>query len=324
MKHALVILNQGAGSCSPKLVRRALEAHFVRSGIGYEIHAVTEGERLAESVRARLKEGFDLIVAAGGDGTVSAVVDGLAGSPTPLGIIPTGTANLVARELNIPLEVGEAARLVADAPRIRNMDAMRVAGRVYVLIIGVGISASVAGGTTKKNKNRFGLPAYAGAAILKMFEFRPRSLEVVVDGETHKVRSVEVAIANCGILTKLIFPKGPDIHVDDGRLDVCIVDTATLLDYPRYLLNVLRHRSAVSRVRYLGARKSVAIRSARALPVQADGDVVGTTPIEIELIPGAVGVIVPERPAVEPALHLARDILVTQYLPGFFKAGGRR
>jgi diacylglycerol kinase (ATP) len=324
MKRALVILNPGSGSCSSAQVRRAVEEHFGRGMIGYDVHAVTEGERLAETVKARLKDGYDIIVAAGGDGTVSAVIDGLAGSLVPLGIIPTGTANLVARELNIPLEVGEAARLVADAPRTRNIDAMRVEGRVYVLIIGVGISASVAGGTTKRNKSRFGLLAYAGAAILKMFEFRPRSLEVVVDGETHKVRSVEVAIANCGILTKLIFPKGPDIHVDDGRLDVCIVDTATLLDYPRYILRVLRRRHAVSRVRYLGARKSVAIYSARALPVQADGDVVGTTPIEIELIPGAVGVIVPERPAVEPALHLARDILVAQYLPGFFRTGGRR
>lgn len=324
MKRAFVILNPGAGSGGPAPVRHAVEEHFGRSGIGYEIHAVTEGERLVETVRARLKDGYDLVVAAGGDGTVSAVIDGLAGSPVPLGIIPTGTANLVARELDIPLEVGEAARLVARAPRIRNMDAMRVGGRVYVLIIGVGISASVAGGTTKKNKSRFGLLAYVGAAILKMFEFRPRSLEVVVDGETHKVRSVEVAIANCGILTKLLFPKGPDIRVDDGRLDVCILDTATLLDYPRYLLGVLRRRPAVSRVRYLGARKSVAIRSARALPVQADGDIVGATPIEIELIPGAVGVIVPERPAAEPALHLARDILMAQYLPSFLKAGERR
>ena len=317
-------MNEGAGSRSPAPVRRAVEEQFGRSGIEYEIHAVTEGEPLAETVRSRLGDGFDLVVAAGGDGTVSAVVDGLAGSPAVLGIIPTGTANLVARELGIPLDVGEAARLIAGAPRIRNMDAMRVAGRVYVLVIGVGISASVAGGTTKRNKSRFGLLAYVGAAILKMFEFRPRSLEVVVDGETHKVRSVEVAIANCGILTSLIFPGGPGIHVDDGRLDVCIVDTATLLDYPRYLLRVLRRRPAASRVRYLGARRSVAIRGARALPVQADGDVVGTTPIEIELIPGAVGVIAPEKPAVEPALHLARDILMAQYLPGLLKPGKRR
>jgi YegS/Rv2252/BmrU family lipid kinase len=321
MRKAFVILNPGAGACNAVLVRRALERHFPANGIEYQIHEAKEGEKLAETTRARLGGGFDLFVAAGGDGTVSAVIDGLAGCPIPLGIVPTGTANLVARELNIPLGVDEAVGLIARAEKTRNIDAMRIGDRIYVLIIGVGISASVAGGTTKKNKGRFGLLAYVGAAFLKMFEFQPRNLEVVVDGATHSVKSVEIAIANCGILAKLLFPKGPDIHVDDGRLDVYILGTGTVLDYPRYLFRVLTRRPAAPRVHLLGAEKSVAIRSRRPLPVQADGDVIGTTPIEIELLPGAVHVFVPERPAVEPHLHLARDIFVAKYLPDLKKSG---
>ena len=321
MKRAFIILNPGAGACDAMLVRQALERHFPASGIEYQTYEAKEGEKLAETVRARLGGGFDLVVAAGGDGTVSAVIDGLARSPIPLGIVPTGTANLVARELNIPLDVDAAVGLIARAGKTRNIDAMKVGNKIYVLIIGVGISASVAGGTTKKNKGRFGLLAYVGAAILKMFEFQPRNLEVVVDGAAHSVKSVEVAIANCGILAKLLFPKGPEIHVDDGRLDVYIVGTGTLLDYPRYLFRVLTRRPAAPRVHLLGAEKSVAIKSRRPLPVQADGDIIGTTPIEIELLPGAVHVFVPEKPAIEPHLHLARDILAAKYLPAFKKTG---
>jgi len=315
MRKALVILNPGSGACSRLPVREAIERHFPAGEFDRRVHEVTEGEKLADTVRSRLAERFDLVVAAGGDGTVSAVIDGLAGSPVPLGIVPTGTANLVARELGIPLDVDAAVRLAASARATRNIDAMKVGDRIYVLIIGVGISAAVAGRTTKRDKHRFGLLAYVGAAILKMFEFKPRRLEVVADGATHAVKSVEVAVANCGILAKLLFPKGPDIHVDDGRLDVYILGAGTLLDYPRYLLRVIARRPAEPRLHLVRAEKSVVIRSAAPLPVQADGDVVGTTPVEIDLLPGAVHVLVPDEPAVEPHLHLARDIFAAKYLP---------
>jgi diacylglycerol kinase (ATP) len=323
MRKAFVILNPGASTCSPGAVRRALEKHFTGNGIAYDIHEAMEGERLADSVRTRLDDGFDLFVAAGGDGTVSAVIDGLAGSSIPLGIVPTGTANLVARELGIPLDADAAVKLISEAHRTRNIDAMKLGDRLYVLIIGVGFSASVAGGTTKKNKSRFGILAYVGAAVLKVLEFRARHVELVVDGVTHKVKPVEVAIANCGILAKLLFPQGPDIRVDDGLLDVYVVDAATLVDYPRYLLSMLTRRPAAPRVHCLDAHNSIVIRSRRPLPVQADGDVVGTTPIEIKLVPGAVHVFVPEEPAAEPHVHLARDIFAAQYLPGFKKGEAR-
>jgi diacylglycerol kinase family enzyme len=121
-------------------VLQALELHFPAARIDYTVHEPRKGDAFGEIVRARLGEGFDLVVAAGGDGTVSAVVDGLAGSAVPLGIIPTGTANLVARELNIPLVPREAVELIVRAPRSRTIDAMRIGTRVYVLVAG-GTSA---------------------------------------------------------------------------------------------------------------------------------------------------------------------------------------
>ena len=323
MARAFVILNAAAGNTAPALVRRALGRQFAAARIEYEIYDTATGDRFGDVVRSRLRNGFNLVVAAGGDGTVSAVMDGLAGSSIPLGIIPTGTANLIARELNIPLEIGEAVALIASAPRTRMIDAMRIGSRVYVLIAGVGMSASVAGGTTRKNKTRFGLIAYLGATILQVFHFRPRHLEVAVDGDTRAYHAVEVAVANCGILAKMLFPKGPDIHVDDGHLDVWILSTKTLLDYPRYLLKIIAGRPASPRVHFIKAEKNIAIRSTVPLPVQADGDVIGTTPVEIEVLRGAVKVIVPEKPAVQPGLRLARELFMAQYLTSFRKPGTR-
>jgi diacylglycerol kinase (ATP) len=316
MAKALVILNPSAAPAVREAVLQALDRYFPSAGIEYTMHEPRKGAAFGEIVRARLGEGFDLVVAAGGDGTISAVVDGLAGSGVPLGIIPTGTANLVARELNIPLVPGEAAALIAGAPRSRMMDAMRIGPRVYVLVAGIGISASVAGGTTRGNKRRFGLIAYLGAAILKIFEFGPRHLEVTVDGVSQKHHAIEVAILNCGILAQMLFPQGPDIHVDDGHLDVWILDTKTLLDYPRYLFRILARRPGSPRAYFIKAERSISVRSATPLPVQADGDVIGTTPVDIEVLQGAVKVFVPEKPAVEPGPRLAREIFLMQYLSG--------
>ena len=316
MTKALVILNPSAAPGVRESVLRALDRYFPAAGIEYAVHEPRKGEAFGDIVRSRLSEGFGLVVAAGGDGTVSAVVDGLAGSAVPLGIIPTGTANLVARELNIPLVPFEAAALIAEAPRSRMIDAMRIGSRVYVLVAGIGISASVAGGTTRGNKRRFGLIAYLGAAILKVFEFGPRHIEVAVDGVSRKHHAVEVAIANCGILAKMLFPKGPDIRVDDGHIDVWILDTKTFLDYPRYLFQVVARRPASPRAHFIKAERSITVRSATPLPVQADGDVIGTTPVDIEVLPGAVEVFVPEEPAVEPGLQLAREVFLMQYLSG--------
>jgi len=174
----LVILNPAAGKRDHESVREALTRCFAASRIEYEIYETRKAEKPGEVVRARLRDGFDLVVAAGGDGTVSDVIDGLVGSPAPLGIIPIGTGNLIARELGIPEDIDEAVSIVASAPHSRKIDAMKIDGRVFALNVSVGISASVIGGTSRKSKNRFGRLAYFVTTILKMFTLKPRYLVV--------------------------------------------------------------------------------------------------------------------------------------------------
>lgn len=288
---ALVIMYPGAGKGdSSEAVREALGRHFTASHIAFQIHEPVKGDNPGEIVRTRLREGFDLVVAAGGDGTVSGVVDGLYGSSVPLGIIPTGTGNLIAREFGIPTDIAAAVALIAGAPRSMRIDVMRIGKRAYILNAGVGIGAAVIAGTTRKNKRRFGRLAYLATA-LKIFRLGPRPLDVTVDGKSYQVRAVEVAISNCGILARVLYPKGPDIRSDDGHLDVWILGMRTFLDYVRYLLGIAIGRRA--KAQFLVAQKSISIVSRVPLPAQADGDIIGTTPLEVELLPGALTVLVP-------------------------------
>lgn len=302
---AFIVLNPASGNNARDLIREAISRLFASSQIDYEIYETTEGDKPGDIVRGRLKDKFDLVVAAGGDGTVSAVVDGLVGSSVPLGIIPAGTGNLIAQELNLPLAIEDAVALITGEHKFRKIDAMRIGKRVYVLNASLGISASVAGGTTRKNKSRFGRIAYLWTAITKIFILKSRYFVIAVDGKALKYRAVEVAIFNCGILANVLYPKGPDIRIDDGHLDVWIVSLQTLLDYPWYLFEMITGRPAKRLSHFINSKKSVSIRSRIPLPMQADGDIIGTTPVEIEVLSGAITVLVAEK----PVPMLAHDLI---------------
>jgi YegS/Rv2252/BmrU family lipid kinase len=304
---AFVVLNRTSGQEAHERVRGVLDSHFGASRVRYEVHETRKGERLGEIVRRRMRHGFDLAVAAGGDGTVSAVIDGIAGSPIPLGIIPTGTGNLIARELCIPQEVDDAVRLIAGAPRSRKIDVMKIGNRVFVLNASVGVSAAVIGDTTRRSKHHFGRIAYFWNTIPKMFTLKRRQLVVTADGDGQEYRAIEVAIMNCGILAKMLHPKTPEIRIDDGYLDVFILGTKPFRDFPLYIFRLLTGRTPDILSRFIKVERCVAIRSDVPLPVQADGDMVGTTPLEVELLPGAVTVLVPEEDVIVPALDSDRE-----------------
>lgn len=298
--NALVILNPTAGEDANATAREALRRHFAGAGIEYEVRETRQDERPGDIVRARMRDDVGLVVAAGGDGTVSAVIEGLAGSDVPLGIIPIGTQNMLAREVDIPLGIEEAVALLAGKHRERKIDALRIGTRLYVLNASVGISASIIGGTTPANKGRFGRLAYWWTGFRKMFSMKSRTLRVSVDGDSHTYDAVEVSVENCGILARTLAPDGGHVRVDDGHLDVWILSRKRFRDYPRYLLGVITGQITNLRVRVIHAEHRVSIRSAVPLPVQGDGDIIGTTPIVVEVMPSAITVVVPEAPATPP------------------------
>ena len=293
------VLNPAAGQETHALVRDALARRLGASDIPYEIHETVEGDGLGDIVRSRLRNGIDLAVAAGGDGTVPGVVDGLVGSSIPLCIIPTGTGNLIARELGISTKLDEAVALIGGASGSRRIDVMRIGDRIFILNASVGVSASVVSSATTSLKNRFGRLAYLWAILLKMFRWRSRYLAVVVDGITDEYRAIEVSVMNCGMVPKALYSKGPTIRIDDGHLDVFVVGMKTIRDYPALIFNVLMGRPFDFLWRFIKVEERATIRSNVPLQVQADGDIVGTTPLEIELVPSAVTVLVPEEAATQ-------------------------
>jgi len=287
---ALVIV----ASTATALTREEMRRCFAATELDVEIVETRTGDPVAQIVRERLKEGFDRVVAAGGDGTVSTVAHALAGGAIPLGILPVGTGNLVARELGIPLAVDAAVALIAGRSVARRIDAMRIGGRTYLLNAGVGINAEVIDQTSRLGKSLFGRSAYVGTAVWKVLQAKQQPLEVTIDGETRTYHATDVAISNCGILAKALNPNGPDVRADDGQIDVCILCMKTPLDYPWYYFLKWIAPKRVNKIMVeLVARRQVVVKSAAPIAVQADGDIIGVTPVEVDVLPSALTVLVP-------------------------------
>ena len=301
-QRVLVVLNPKSGSYAAEDIRAALARHFSGESGACTVVETTKDQDLGEVARKASAEGRDLVIAAGGDGTVSAVADGLVGTRTPLGIIPLGTANVLARELGIPVDLDGACALLAGPHRLRGVDVMRVDGKHYFTQVGIGIDAMMIRDTTREHKRRFGRVAYLATAVRSLVGFQPRRFNLVVDGHKSRPSALQVVVANVGTLGQPPFRWGPDIALDDGRINVCVIRARTAADYFRLIWHVLRHKHKQDpNVRYLDARESVLVHCEPALPVQADGEVIGMTPVEIKVVPSAVQVVVPTATGVEAA-----------------------
>jgi YegS/Rv2252/BmrU family lipid kinase len=301
---AFAVVNPRSGSCTIADVRGALERHLG----SVEIHEVREGDDLTALVVEAVGRGRDPIVAAGGDGTVSAVADALVGTGAHLVILPLGTANVLARELGIPLELNGACELGGCRVRLGSLagtehalvaiDAMKVGPRHYFTQVGVGIDALMIRNTSTEQKRRFGRLAYIRSALISLAGFQPRRFTIEVDGRTLTARASQVLVANTGMMGQPGFHWGEQIRADDGQLDLCLIRARSLLDYLGLFWTVLTSRQRWNRkIRYLLASSEITIDTRHPIPVQADGELLGTTPVRVELVPAAVQVVVPVRPS---------------------------
>ena len=282
MKRILVIFNPAARSAKSRTFREFLDRRAGPNVTLAPTQGPSDATRLAAADRAH-----DLIVAAGGDGTVNEVVNGL--GARPLGVLPFGTVNVFAKELGLPTGL-DAAWHVLETGRIRTVDlgCAEFAGqtRLFVQLAGVGFDARAVRATTWNLKVKLGPLSYvvAGVRILR---------------QTHAPIEVAPGIAGAAVLIGngryyggkvRLFPRA---RLDDGLLDVCVFEKFRGRDLIRYLPNILcatHHRMAG--VHYFQTAEFTC-RSTGSTPLQLDGEDAGDGPIKFSVKPGALQVLVP-------------------------------
>jgi YegS/Rv2252/BmrU family lipid kinase len=284
------VLNPIAGAGKPGLARKAIEQHLEHC----QIFKTTGQEPVADIVRSAVDDGFELIVAAGGDGTVSSVADGLAHTGIPLGIIPIGTGNMLARGLGIPTDVDAAVKLLVDPYRVRRIDSMRVEDRFFVLNLGIGVSAQTMRDTARQQKHRYGLVAYFLRGLRQMIGFQPHHFDFVIDGHARHLNAAEIFIANGSLPLMHNLVQGSKVCPDDGKLDVFVVRLQNGIDVLRIIVRLLlKQADRNPTLAYFDVKRKIVIKTHQPVPVQADGEFIGETPVCIEVEPDALRVIVP-------------------------------
>jgi diacylglycerol kinase (ATP) len=232
----------------------------------------------------------DAIVAAGGDGTIAAQIPRALALGVPVGIVPLGTFNDLARTLAIPLDVAEACGVIAAA-RTRTIDVARVNGVYYATEASIGLSSRLARLQHPEEKQRFGFLAIVASALHAVRYARAFHADVAHDGKHARVRAVQLTVANSQRFGGVISVE--DASIDDGWLDCYAVEVENVAQLFSVVAAILggRRRSA----RGLRAFRSRAfdVQTRRPHHITADGEPAGTTPARFELRPRALRVFCP-------------------------------
>jgi YegS/Rv2252/BmrU family lipid kinase len=287
------VINPVAGKTKAGTVAKSLQRYFDPAKWQMDIYETKGGEQVGAIVREAVEGGVDYVFSAGGDGTVSEVVDGLAHSDVPLGIIPSGTSNVIAQELGIPLNVDKACQMLAGTPAVLAVDAIQVGEQFFILAVGTGIDAKVMESVSRERKRRFGPLAYAWTTLKVIVGMQPRRFTIIADGKAFQMKAAVVLLSNVGTLTRPL-RWGPNIRPDDGRIDINIIRGKNVLDYMLTAYDVLPGGPRpTAHIRHIEANESVTIFADQTLRVQGDGELIGYTPLEARVVPGAVKVLVP-------------------------------
>jgi YegS/Rv2252/BmrU family lipid kinase len=296
------IMNPAAGSAKDEL-RPAIEARLQEAGQAFEIYETTGEENVPEVARRACQQGADLVIAAGGDGTVSGVVNGLIHADVPLGIIPAGTGNGLARAMGIPLDPKEALELLVSDHAHFTLDAMQTGNKYYILNVSAGISSRAMKNTSSAEKQRLGMLAYVRTILGDIFQPQRDTFHLRLDGRTLRVRAAEVLVANGTVLSEPPFLFGPRETYSDGVFEVNILTARETKDYVKLALNLLLDpQKGSDEVQDFTVHRDLRLDvPGRRVSVQADGELIGQTPVEIKIVPGALKVVVPAPQAEQPS-----------------------
>ncbi len=240
--------------------------------------------------RQAMDEGCDVVFVAGGDGTVMAAATAMASSGVPLAILPTGTGNLLARNLDLPLNDEAACLRIGIAGRDRAIDVAGVADRKFVVMAGLGFDAAIMRDAPEGLKKAVGWPAYVVSATKHL---RGRGMRVTItldDGTPLQRRVRTVVVGNVGKLQGNI-PLLPDAKPDDGVLDIVVISIRNVLDWVRVGGRVMRRADVPDRRMERFTAKHVVIEASHTQPRQLDGDVIEPGKVmDIRIEPGALTV----------------------------------
>ena len=292
MRRVLLVANP-ASRRGAKL-RAAALGELARSGVHCDAVLTERPGHAAEVCRERGGD-YDAVFTLGGDGTAMEVVGALANTGKPIGVLPGGTGNLIARALGTPLVMRRAVRaLLGGDVRLVDLGILDD-GRRFAFAAGVGIDSQMIEHTSPWLKRRIGVGAYVLAAAGAIFRRDNVHVRATVDGELIERDAAAVMLTNFGAVLNDRLSLGPGIRQDDGKLDLCVFSPGGLTDAIRILWRLSRKDFRNDPCMLFRAGTVFRIETDPPCQAQADGDLLGPTPFGARVEPHAATLLVPRR-----------------------------
>lgn len=284
-----LIFNPASGTGDGEARREKLQALAREAGLTCEL-AETDVDRGAAPLAERaLAEGMERVLVSGGDGSVMEAAGILAGSDTALAVIPGGTGNLLALNLELPTDAGEAMKLALTGEAVPT-DVGRANGQVFLIMAGIGADGRMIREADRELKKRLGPLAYFVAAWHSIGRSRI-SYRITIDGRRIRRRAHTVMVANLGRVTggvELV----PDADPTSGRLQVAILRARGPWDLAKVALNAVLRRPQSQNLLEIRHGREVLIETRRPQPVQVDGNEAGTMRrLHVTIDPGALRIV---------------------------------
>ncbi len=297
LRRAVLIFNPVAGRG-----RAEQDLQFLRDRLAPHLNLQvqqTTPERDGSVLAAEARDaGADLVIAAGGDGTVSSVAGELLETGIPLGIIPRGTANAFATALGFPQinPLRGACDLILKG-ETRVVDAARCNGKPLILLAGIGYEAEVVAKATRERKEQWGVLAYLVAGWQQLREQELFDVKVMVGDDSYAVAAGAIAVANAAPPTSVLAQGMGEVVADDGLLDVTVATVQSRIEAVSAMANMLGAALVHSDVTNPNVRhgrvKQLRLETTPPQKVVVDGEVIGETPVEIECLPQSLRVFAP-------------------------------
>ncbi|MBW4576451.1 MAG: YegS/Rv2252/BmrU family lipid kinase [Aphanothece sp. CMT-3BRIN-NPC111] len=295
-RSACLIFNPVAGQSNPEQDLETIRA-LLEPEIDLDIQLTTPEVDADQLAQEAVERGASIIIASGGDGTLSATANALVGTNIPLGIISRGTANAFASAMGLPDTVEAACETILGGVT-RVVDAAYCNGKPMVLLAGIGFEAEAVEKADRQAKSRFGMVAYVLAGLQQLRAMQKFEVNIETEEKTISLTASAITIANAAPPTSILAQGPAGIIVDDGLLDLTVVaptNMAGAIAASYHLLQSALNNTAVERddIGYIRAR-SFTVTTDPPQKVVLDGEPIGTTPIEVECVPGGLTLLVPQ------------------------------
>ncbi len=293
----MIIYNPRARATHATRLSQAAEAKLGPTG-GYELKVPPRPEQATVLAHEAAQDGYDQVIAAGGDGTINAVVEGLVGSQTALGIVPLGTGNAAGSNLNLRAGDIAAAMDLIVRGNTRRVDLGRMNGHYFLTMAGIGLDAQVAHELHDAWKRRLGKIAFIRQFFRTTFGYQLPQCQVEITGGEENLVLDEplwaILICNMSIFTWRV-SVAPEASPDDGQLDFIIFHRCGVSPLISIAARNFLFAADISRSPYVTIAQGGRMQINAQPPTywQADGDVGGQTPVTAEVVPAALDLIVP-------------------------------